>query len=317
MFWDKKKIITLSVLGVLAILAFATSYQGGNSKVLNVEPNYFAIKDTLSIRKIVIADNQNNTVELNTSTGAWMVNNQHRASELNLTKLLYIIKHVTANRELTGTNAAETISKIKKEGFKISIFGANGLLKEYITDNGDITSSSCFYDAKTQKVCFVELPAYTDDFSRFFKADANQWRSRLVCTNNLKDLESITSNLEGKIVKLTYNGSFFDVPNVTKIDSNTVGMYLLQFRNLECDQFLSDSSKKYCSTDFTKAFAFVSIKDIDSTKNNKLYFFEIPQNKKQFLGYSTALKECFWIAKNKTLDLLIDSEKLFEKRKEN
>src|SRR5690606_18614750 len=118
-------------------------------------------------------------------------------------------KNVKVKRELTGQTAKETIEKIKKEGIHIKVLGAEKTLADFIADNGDITSSSCFYDPQTQKAYFVELPSYTDDFSHFFNTDVNVWRSRLLCNNRMKSLQSVTSNFSGKIVKIEFNKDFF------------------------------------------------------------------------------------------------------------
>ncbi len=317
MFWDKKKIVTLSVLGVLAIFAYIANSSNSNGRVLDISPEYFAIKDSLSIRTITLSTPQGQKVELSANSGVWLVNGQYRASELNLGRLLYILKNVRAKRELTSTSSKSIIEKIKNEGVRIRVMSSDKLLNEFIADNGEITSSSCFYDIKSNKAYFVELPnVHTDDFSSFFKTDQNVWRSRLIANNSLKSLVTLTSNLAGKEVKFTYKNAFFEIPNVKNIDSNTVGMYLIQFRNLECDGFLDDSLKKFCTKDFKKAFASVTITDLDTTKNNKLYFFELPSQKKRFMGYSKKLDECFWLSKSKTMDLLIETEKLFEKQKQ-
>lgn len=315
MFWDKKKIIVLGILGALSLLAYVVNRDTGPGKTLDLEPDYFAVIDSASVRTITLA-HANQNVELSAASGTWLVNRKHRASELNLTRLLYIIKHVRAKRELSSVNAKTVIEAIKKEGITVKVYDNEKLLKEFIIDQGDVTTSSCFYDIKTQKAYFVELPSVTDDFSSFFKTDANYWRSRLISTNSMKSLERLTSNLKGKLVTFTYKDSFFEIsPKVKDVDSNTVGMYLIQFRNLECDAYLEDSLQHLCTQDLKKAFGSVSIKDVDSTKNNTLYFFDIPSRKRQFLGYSSKQKECFWLAKNKALDLLIETEKLFEKQK--
>ena len=315
MFWDRKKIITLTLLAALGVFAYITSVGKGTTQVLDIAPEHFAIKDTLAIRTIVLSQGSRR-VELSSKTGAWQVNGRHRASELNIQRLLYIIKNVRAKRSLTTASAQATIDKLKKDGVTIQVLGQDKPLLEFIADDGELTSSSCFYDPKSQKAYFVELPAYTDDFSHFFKVDANVWRSRLIASNSIKNLETLTSNFNGKVVRFTYKDAFFEIPNVKNIDSNTVGMYLIQFRNLECDAFVADSLQHLCPKDFKKAFGSVTIKDIDPTQSNTLYFFEIPSHKRQFLGYSTKLNECFWLAKNKTLDLLIETEKLFEKQQQ-
>jgi hypothetical protein len=317
MFWDKKKIVTLSLLSVLAIFAYIANSSSSNSRVLDITPEYFAIKDSLSIRTIILSTAQNQKVELSASPGGWLVNGQYRASELNLGRLLYILKNVRAKRELTNASSKSTIERIRNEGVRIKVMSGDKVLNEFITDNGEITSSSCFYDIKTNKAYFVELPnVHTDHFSNFFKTDPNLWRSRLITNNSLKSLVTLTSNLAGKEVKFTYKNAFFEIPNVKNIDSNTVGMYLIQFRNLECDGFLEDSLKRFCTKDFEKAFASITITDLDTAKNNKLYFFELPNQKKRFMGYSKKLDECFWLSKSKTMDLLIETEKLFEKQKQ-
>lgn len=317
MFWDKKKIVTLSLLSVLAIFAYVVNSNSSNSRVIDIEPDYFSIKDSLAIRTITLNTPQGQKVELSANSGVWLVNGQYRASELNLGRLLYILKNVRAKRELTSASSKTTIEKIKNEGIRVKVMSSDKVLNEFIADNGEITSSSCFYDIKGNKAYFVELPkVHTDDFSDFFKTDPNLWRSRLIANNSLKSLVTLTSNLGGKEVKFTYKNAFFEIPNVKNIDSNTVGMYLIQFRNLECDGFLDDSSKKFCTKDFRKAFASVTITDLDTAKNNKLYFFELPNQKKRFMGYSKKLDECFWLSKSKTMDLLIETEKLFEKQKQ-
>lgn len=314
MFWDKKKIIVLIVLATLSVMAYVINIETGPSHNLDIEADYFAVKDSGSVRQITLSKGVQN-VELSATSGAWLVEGKYRASELNLTRLLYIVKHVRAKRALSSANAKEIIESIKKEGITVKVYDSQKLLTEFIVDNGDITTSSCFYDTKTQKAYFVELPSFSDDFSNFFKMDVNYWRSRQVSANSMKTLKRLTSNFKGTKVTFTYKDGFFEVPNVKNIDSNTVGMYLIQFRNLECDAYLEDSLQHLCPTDFSKAFGSVGIEDIDSTKNNTLYFFDIPSRKRQFLGYSSKQKACFWMAKNKTLDLLIETEKLFEKQK--
>lgn len=316
MFWDKNKFITLALLLILSILAFFSVQSTTHSKSIDVETDFFAVLDSNSVKEVQIK-NVNSQVQVSSKSGLWMVNGRYQASLLNISRLLYIIKNVRIKRELSGVTSQQTIDKLIKEGTQIKIFGTNGVMQEYIVDNGDITTSSCFYSPANKKAYFVELPAYTDDFSQFLNADVNHWRSRLICTNSLKSLDEVTSNWSGKKVSLKFKNDFFVVDGVKNIDSNTVGMYLIQYRNLECDRFVEDSLKSLCKSSNLKSFASVTIKDIDSTENNVLTFFEYSANKKQFLGYSSKLDECFWLNKAKTMDLLIESEQLFAKRKED
>lgn len=316
-FWNTNKFLTIGLLLVLAVVAYVSNLANTSSKSLDIAPEYFATLDSAGINKIQLSVASGKTVTLQKNGSEWMVNNAYKASKMNINRILFILANVRVKREFSGPTEKETIAKLTSEGTKVQVFVNNKLDKEFIMDNGDITSSSCFYSSATQKAYFVELPAYTDVFSRFVSADLNMWRSRLICENQLKQIDRVITTWEGKKVQIKYQNDFFKVENVNHLDSMILGRYLIQYRNLECDKFLEDSSKSLCTRDFSKAFGSVQIQDIDSTKNTNLYFFNIPNEQKYFLGYSTMLKECFWISKNKAVDLLIESEKLFEKRKED
>lgn len=312
---DKKKFIVIAGLLLLAVVAYFVTNIDANKIELDISSDYFTISDTNAIDKIEIIDALKgvNTFYLNNKK--WDLNKKYIVDKENISKFFLIFSTVQVKRVSIGNNSKELIENMEKGGIIVNIYSKNKILKSFITDDGTFSSSTCFMDSKFKKPYFVEIPSLTDNFGHIFKINESLWASKRLFSSSFRTLQSISiKQLPNKeILSIEYDKGFFKVDGVQYIDTNAIGNYLLQYRDIRFDDYVPDSLQTTFNKRFESSNYTIEVTDIDSLKSNKITLLAFNEDPRLMLGKQSKNPRVFVIAKQRLKNLIVDKAS-FEKR---
>ncbi len=312
---QRNKILTIFGLGLLGVVAYFVSTSSTTQTDIDIQPDYFALTDTNSINKIEIvsANNISHTFKLNNRK--WKLDDVYNVDQENISKFFLVFSRVRVKRGSSGNNAIELKNKLNQHGLKIRIYDQNNLIKTFIADDGSITSTTCFMDEQSQKPYFVEIPSLTDNFGHIFNIQAANWASKRLFSSTLRTLQSINIKQlpDRDILSITYNKGFFDVDGVQRIDTNAIGNYLIQYRDIKFDDFVPDSLTSEFKERLNLAKYTITVFDIDSLKNNTIKLVDFKEDPRLMIGSQSNNTGVFIISKARLKNIIVDKSS-FEKK---
>ena len=210
---------------------------------LNFNPDLFMIRDTTQIEKFQfhskILDHYFSRQE------GWKINNKF-PSDPNLRKMLFTVsKRVKVSRALTGNEKEQLLKRNEEMGTSV-ILTVDGDERSYsVVGNANKTKT---YFIENQEVYQVDIPGYQDFLASIYELKRDQWRDRLVFNGNwrtIQKMEVIYPEKSDKNLLIRFKETFYEVDDLTQIDSSAVVAYLNQFEYSTARPFL-DIARQPC-----------------------------------------------------------------------
>ncbi|MDA8707388.1 hypothetical protein N9L97_03615 [Cyclobacteriaceae bacterium] len=228
---------------------------------LNFDPDLFMIRDTTQIEKFQfhskILDHYFSRQE------GWKINNKF-PSDPNLRKMLFTVsKRVKVSRALTGNEKEQLLKRSEEMGTSV-ILTVDGDERSYsVVGNANKTKT---YFIENQEVYQVDIPGYQDFLASIYELKRDQWRDRLVFNGNwrtIQKMEVIYPEKSDKNLLIRFKETFYEVDDLTQIDSSAVVAYLNQFEYMQANERISFGfSPAYDSLAQTPPEVIISLLDI-------------------------------------------------------
>tara|TARA_B110000438_G_scaffold225640_1_gene219728 strand:- start:536 stop:1462 length:927 start_codon:yes stop_codon:yes gene_type:complete len=228
---------------------------------LNFDPDLFMIRDTTQIEKFQfhskILDHYFSRQE------GWKINNKF-PSDPNLRKMLFTVsKRVKVSRALTGNEKEQLLKRNEEMGTSV-ILTVDGDERSYsVVGNANKTKT---YFIENQEVYQVDIPGYQDFLASIYELKRDQWRDRLVFNGNwrtIQKMEVIYPKKSDKNLLIRFKETFYEVDDLTQIDSSAVVAYLNQFEYMQANERISFGfSPAYDSLAQTPPEVIISLLDI-------------------------------------------------------
>ena len=228
---------------------------------LNFDPDLFMIRDTTQIEKFQfhskILDHYFSRQE------GWKINNKF-PSDPNLRKMLFTVsKRVKVSRALTGNEKEQLLKRNEEMGTSV-ILTVDGDERSYsVVGNANKTKT---YFIENQEVYQVDIPGYQDFLASIYELKRDQWRDRLVFNGNwrtIQKMEVIYPEKSDKNLLIRFKETFYEVDDLTQIDSSAVVAYLNQFEYMQANERISFGfSPAYDSLAQTPPEVIISLSDI-------------------------------------------------------
>ncbi|MGY8978357.1 MAG: hypothetical protein ACKVLJ_09420 [Cytophagales bacterium] len=228
---------------------------------LNFDPDLFMIRDTTQIEKFQfhskILDHYFSRQE------GWKINNKF-PSDPNLRKMLFTVsKRVKVSRALTGNEKEQLLRRNEEMGTSV-ILTVDGDERSYsVVGNANKTKT---YFIENQEVYQVDIPGYQDFLASIYELKRDQWRDRLVFNGNwrtIQKMEVIYPEKSDKNLLIRFKETFYEVDDLTQIDSSAVVAYLNQFEYMQANERISFGfSPAYDSLAQTPPEVIISLLDI-------------------------------------------------------
>ena len=228
---------------------------------LNFDPDLFMIRDTTQIEKFQfhskILDHYFSRQE------GWKINNKF-PSDPNLRKMLFTVsKRVKVSRTLTGNEKEQLLKRNEEMGTSV-ILTVDGDERSYsVVGNANKTKT---YFIENQEVYQVDIPGYQDFLASIYELKRDQWRDRLVFNGNwrtIQKMEVIYPEKSDKNLLIRFKETFYEVDDLTQIDSSAVVAYLNQFEYMQANERISFGfSPAYDSLAQTPPEVIISLLDI-------------------------------------------------------
>jgi hypothetical protein len=228
---------------------------------LSFNPDLFMIRDTTRIEKFQfhskILDHYFSRQE------GWKINNKF-PSDPNLRKMLFTVsKRVKVSRALTGNEKEQLLKRNEEMGTSV-ILTVDGDERSYsVVGNANKTKT---YFIENQEVYQVDIPGYQDFLASIYELKRDQWRDRLVFNGNwrtIQKMEVIYPEKSDKNLLIRFKETFYEVDDLTQIDSSAVVAYLNQFEYMQANERISFGfSPAYDSLAQTPPEVIISLLDI-------------------------------------------------------
>ncbi len=278
----KNKGIYLILLGLTLVALYF--YFTNTKSTLNEEYRDFAVKDTGSITKIIITDQQgNSSVLTRKSKKVWLINDKVEARKDAIDVLLKTINRIDIQSPVPKTEMESAIKFIAANNKKVEIYLNNEDKPEKVyyvghnTKNNKGTYMILEKNGKKSSVPFITyIPGFDGFLNTRFISDSRMWHSVKVFRYQPGDLAEITvefpdsNHLSYRIIHADSTVKLTDLSG-TPLPANTQKLndFLTRFSFINFEQIDVDGSPEYQdSIKQTKPFWILTVKDTRGTTTN-------------------------------------------------
>ncbi|MCK6650514.1 MAG: DUF4340 domain-containing protein, partial [Bacteroidia bacterium] len=285
----KKNRIAIVVLVVLAAVSgwFILNNKKGTIKETLRD---FAVADTASITKIVLADKEAKSVTLERAIGGpWKVNGKYNARPDAIQVLLETIKRVDVKEPVGKAAQDNVVKRLAAKAVRCEIFQNGQLTKAYYvgTETQDQTGTyMILIDLETMKTSAKPFVTYIPGFegyltTRYF-TNERDWRDRTVFQYVPTDIKSVKLEVPDKPemgYELIINGNNDYVVKMQTgkalngIDSMAVKQYLSYFQQINFESMdLAMTQKEIDSTLLSKPINILTVTNQKGEVNSVKFF---------------------------------------------
>jgi hypothetical protein len=254
-----KKVVILGILAALLVLGAVYLSSDDPFKTEGIEQSDFAISDTASVGKIIIADRSGRVIKLNRGEESWLLNGKYPARKDAVETLLRTFKNIYIQRTI-AKESVEQISKVMASGAKkIQIFNLEGdPIKTWYVGHATMDKKGTYMLLETPRYGKSSVP-YIMDMKGFigmlntrFFLDENEWRSTFLLKYpelNLSSIEVEYPTDEMASFKILYGGEndirLFDGEDneFTRFDTRMVKDYMLNYRKIAFENYKTGLSE--------------------------------------------------------------------------
>ncbi|MCH2215718.1 MAG: DUF4340 domain-containing protein [Flavobacteriales bacterium] len=255
----KKIAILLLIVLALAIVALYLSSSDNPFITDGIEQSDFAIEDTSSVGKIVIADRSGRIVKLTKEEGEWVLNEKYPARFDAVETLLKTFINIYIQRPVPKETVEQVSKVMASSAKKVEIYDLeNDLIKTWYVGHATMDKKGTYMLLETPKYgkssapFIMDMKGFIGMLNTRFFLDENEWRNTLLLSYPEMDINKIEVEYPtdfGSSFSIEYFGEneilLFD-GNDQKIpvfDTALVKDYMLNYRKLSFANFRTGLSK--------------------------------------------------------------------------
>lgn len=249
----KKNVIALLVVLLLGVLSFWLINRK-QSTTLKVELSNFAVKDTVSIDRIFLADKDSNQVLLEKQKdGTWIVNKKYPARMDAIHTLLYTIHQVEVKAPVGRASFNTVIRRMAAKSTKCEIYQQGKLTKTYYVGGATQDLMGTYMMIENSSTPFITwIPGFEGYlYTRYFSYP-DQWRSTEIFKIKPQEIASVEHTMhkfpEKSWTLLNLNNSLLlkDASGtpVKGLDTLTARDYLSRFTRINFEAIVRDFPQK-------------------------------------------------------------------------
>jgi len=261
-----KKIVFWASLNVVLLLAIAFSLLQNPQKSSLNESVDFAIRDE-NIDQIRFGK-----ISLQKSEKMWLINEKLPADLPMVEDFKKILANIEIKRPVPDEQKQALSEKIAKNGIKVEVFGENNLLKQFVIFGEDYRT----FAAMDEAIFEVYTPNFNIFLFKVFTLLPHEWRDKTLIAinwNSVKSLEVQYAQKPENDIKVAFDSAAFHLEGVQKIDSARLFAYFQLYQNVRAYEYI-DRKSLSDSLDKMEAFCQISVEDILSERNRKLFLYK-------------------------------------------
>ncbi|MCZ4407699.1 DUF4340 domain-containing protein [Cryomorphaceae bacterium 1068] len=284
----KKIVLLLLLVAILGGIAFYLSSSNDPFKSEGVEQSDFAIADTASIGKILIADRSGRVVKLNREGEQWLLNGKYPAREDAITTLLRTFKNIYIQRPVPREALEQVNTVMATSTKKVEIYDLDGdLIKTWYVGHATMDKKGTYMLLETPKngkssVPFImDMKGFIGMLNTRFFLDENEWRSTMLLAYpemNLNEIEVEYPTDEASSFKVKYGGGneielfTADDNPIAVFDTSTLKDYMLNYKKMAFENYRTGLSEvQIDSVRSTIPFQIIRVTDNSGRHEIKLW----------------------------------------------
>ncbi len=263
----------LAILGSVAAWYYATKNDDNDTSLEGYDFN-FAVKDTASIGKILIADRQGKTAILTrVSKNEWQINGKFKAQYSVVNNLLDVVGRIELMYRLPRNAVKNVVEEIASSSKLVKIFDQNDkLIRSYYVGGVDMDGSGTFLMMEGANEPYAtHIPNFHGSPAVRYLTEEMDWRDRWVFSNTVEDIQEVTVDYplqKSQAFKVKRENGKFNVEPFYAItprapmplNAGLVESFLINFKGLGAEGFENNYLKRD-SVQAVTPFAVVSLTD--------------------------------------------------------
>ncbi|MFA8299522.1 MAG: DUF4340 domain-containing protein [Hyphomicrobiales bacterium] len=294
----KRNKFMLLIAAIIVGVAVYLLWNHSNS-TLKIKNSAFAVRDTASIRKIFIADKENNFITLKREDGYWSINDKHIANNRQLDMLLETFRKINVARPVSKSGYKNIIKDMAATSKKVEIYVDSYRIKigdwlklfpylklektMYVGGPTQDNQGTYMLLEGADYPCITYIPSFRGFISTRFDVNADNWKlyslfkakeeniSSIEMINNQQPKESFILNKNGNDYSIKYGQNTEYEKNLNKIKAYN---YYINYKDVRFEAILKDNIDKHemdsvCSS---KPLYIIKLMQNDGTETKVRFF---------------------------------------------
>jgi len=238
---------------ILVLLSFGVYYFlfTGNSNPFSQSEAGFTIKDTASVGRIFLADNDGESILLDRTDSGWILNKQYKALRGSVNLLLTTFVQQAALYPVTKNAYENVVKELSTDGVKVEVYGKDGKKISVFYVGGSAVNNSgtnmMMENAHTPYV--VQVQNFVGYLTPRYSTKLRDWRDRTVFNITADEIKNISVQYSGKplnsfvLTKMDSNYTVTGDPQITKslsgFNKRRAAVYVKYFTNVNSEGYLN------------------------------------------------------------------------------
>lgn len=292
---NKKTLLIIFILFDLSIIA-AYFLFFRKSGTINKTETEFSIKDTSSINKIVITENDESVI-LEKIENIWKINNSTNARNENIKTMLNTLFLMELKSPIPD-NAQDFITETLLNSKRVDVYTNNEIIKSYYigTQTSEKNANYMMLE-NSENAYIVQIPSLNADISESFPSDSKVWKGNIIFSYNFDEISEIQLIYNEKpensfrIIKSENDFKVFDYNEnlIENINSENITKYFSYFSEIKFENYIENTNIE----ELKKNKPFIIVKITDSENNVNLFqgFYIFEKGTKNINKFSGILNE--------------------------
>lgn len=326
----RKNILLLSLLVILAVVAFFLIFNPGKSGTdYDFSFREFALKDMSKLHKIMLYKRDGEKISLTKKGEKWVVNGKYPASPNAISNILSPIENVQIQYVPPDAAVENIMKSMMYNSIKVELFDKdnNALKKYYVGESPDNSIGTYYVMDGSASPLVMNLPGFNGNLRVRFNYTTDEWRDRTVLSLKPDEITEVSMKyyfdktnsfvLTRNDKNFTIKPAFEDIKNLNFIaNTEYAKTYLLGFENKGCE-YIANSYENKDDIVSRPPIVEIGIKLING-KNKKLQVFMLPNLEEEVDNEKSGLDKYLnqsilrYIARDESGDLYLIQYEVFK-----
>ncbi len=263
----------LAILGSVAAWYYATKNDDNDTSLEGYDFN-FAVHDTASIGKILIADRQGKTAILTrVSKNEWQINGKFKAQPNAVNNLLDVVGRIELMYRLPRNAVKHVVEDMASSSTLVKIFDKNDkIIRIYYVGGVDMDGSGTFLMMEGANEPYAtHIPNFHGSPAVRYFTEEMDWRDRWLFSNTIEEIQEVSIDyplqksqsfkVKRESGKFTVEPFYSITPRAPMpLNAGLVEAFLINFKGLGSEGFENDYPKRD-SVQAVTPFAIVALTD--------------------------------------------------------
>ena len=201
-----------------------------------------------------------------------------------------VFQEVAVRRPVSEAQKQDLVAALQQRGILVTLYDGPNKIKSFYTGGDENKRYSYFMEEGSNQPYIVHLPGYNSYVSGIFEIPENDWRNRAVVQSNFRLIRSVQIDYPAAPVKnfrIQSTRDFFEVRDVSEVDTTSMMEYLANFEFFQVDNFIDITEKGYVQFDSlskTQPWMTIEIDAVSGTPVERLTFFNRVSGDNRLLG---------------------------------